>query len=106
MIPTAFLGLKCSTPTGFSPHVPPTTHTVLGWGFASLSAFSMLKHKDAAVRGPLANVLLCLCRYCWHLAFRWKGGVPGVDGGVGGFCEGFPTSRSSLLGIWPAPPFI
>lgn len=26
-----------------------------------------------------------------------------MDGG--GFCEGFPTSRSSLLGVPPAPPF-
>lgn len=33
------------------------------------------------------------------------GGKAGSLGWTGGFCEGFPTSRSSLLGVLPAPPF-
>lgn len=72
----------------------------------SLSPFSTYKHKDAVVRGLLTNILPCRCGYSWHLAFGWKGRVSGVDRGGELSCEGFPTSRSSLLGVLPAPPFV
>lgn len=106
MIPTAFLGFEVFHITVFcfvfSFSLTNTYCVTMGL----CSHYPLLLHTNT--RMLWSGVFLPMSShafggYGWHLAFGWKGRVSGVDGG---FCEGFPTSRSSLLGVLPAPPFV